>query len=45
MYIVPFHSCDESNKMLCDIKDDILPWHQSLQEVLQDGVLYVEIIS
>jgi hypothetical protein len=25
VYIVPLHSCDESNKILYDIKDDIIP--------------------
>ena len=45
MYIVPLHSCDESNKILYDINDDTICSHQSLHNVLHDGVLYAEIIS
>ena len=45
MNIVPLLSCDESNKMLCDIKDNTITRHQSLHEILQDSILYVEIIS
>ena len=43
-YIVP-PFLDESNNILCDIKNDTIPWHQSLHKVLQDGILSVEIIS